>query len=154
MILRASSVCVPDPSNDDWTFRAAATYEQKPFRDAEYRFQLGFSARHNETGLNLTAAASGGEATDGRDGSAYVIKGGWLTNLNSLGYTAFSIDRLSVSNAIQEGDQADSVGFFVQQRWDSIGLDFYAGFRRYEVERPDIDLRPLDVLALGALYTF
>ena len=142
------------PSNDEWTFRAAATYEQKPFRDFEYRSQLGFSVRHNKTGLNLTAAASRGETTDGREGSGYVIKGGWLTNLNSLGHTAFSIDYLSVSDAILQGDQADSIGFFVQQKWNSMGLDLYAGFRKYEVERPDIDLRPLDVLALGAMYSF
>ena len=142
------------PSIDEWTFRAAATYEQKPFRDFEYRSQLGFSARHNKTGLNLTMAASRGETTDGSEGSGYVIKGGWLSNLNSLGHTAFSIDYLSVSDAVLQGDQADSIGFFVQQKWDSIGLDLYAGFRTYKVERPDIDLRPLDVLALGAMYSF
>jgi hypothetical protein len=59
-----------------------------------------------------------------------------------------------VSDAILQGDQADSIGFFVQQKWNSMGLDLYAGFRKYEVERPDIDLRPLDVLALGAMYSF
>jgi hypothetical protein len=142
------------PSNDAWRFRAVATYQRKPFRDIEDRFDLGVSARHNKTGLNLTMVASRGETTDGREGSGYVIKGGWLTNLNSLGHTAFSIDYLSVSDAILQGDQADSIGFFVQQKWDSIGLDLYAGFRTYEVERPDIELRPLDVLALGAMYSF
>ena len=59
-----------------------------------------------------------------------------------------------VNDAIQVGDQANSVGFFVQQRWNSMGLDLYAGVRRYEVERPDVDLKPLNVLALGAIFTF
>jgi hypothetical protein len=142
------------PSNDEWTFRAAATYQQKPYRDVEERTSLGFSVRHNETGLNLTASAARGEASDGREGTGDVIKVGWLTNLTNVGYTAFSIDYLSVSDALQEGDEADSIGIFVQQKWNSVGLDLYAGFRRYEVQRPDIDLRPLDVLALGAIYSF
>ena len=33
--------------------------------------------------------------------TGYVIKGGWLRNLSSLGYTAFSIDREWVNDAIQ-----------------------------------------------------
>jgi len=35
-----------------------------------------------------------------------------------------------------------------------ISLDFYGGFRKYEVKRPDIDLKPLNVLAVGAIYSF
>ena len=54
----------------------------------------------------------------------------------------------------QDDDEADSIGFFVQQNWEAVGLDLYGGFRRYEVERPDIDLKPINVFALGAMYTF
>jgi hypothetical protein len=42
----------------------------------------------------------------------------------------------------------------VQQKLDSVGLDLYGGFRRYEVERPDIDLRPMNVFVLGTIFTF
>jgi hypothetical protein len=141
-------------SNDDWTFRAVSTYQWKPYRDVKYKFDLGGSARHNGTGVNLTAGGTQGEATDGRQVTGYVIKGGWLRNLSSLGYTAFSIDLEWVNDALPVGDQANSVGLFVQQRWNSMGLDLYAGVRRYEVERPDVDLKPLNVLALGAIFTF
>ena len=141
-------------SGDDWTFRAATTYQHKPFRDIEDRIDLGFSARHNATGISLTAAIARGKATNGREGTGYVVKGGWLTNLNSLGSTAFSLDYTTGNDAILDGDEVESIGLFALQKWDEVGLDLYAGFRKYEVKRPDIDLKPLDVLALGAIYSF
>ena len=95
-----------------------------------------------------------GEVTDGREGTGYVVKGGWLTNLNSLGHTAFSLDYTTGSDAILAGDDVESIGFFALQKWNEIGLDFYGGFRKYEVKRPDIDLKPLNVLAVGAIYSF
>ena len=142
------------PSNDNWTIRAAATYQHKPFQDLDARYDLGFAARHNETGLNINIGLVGGEARNGRDPSAYIVKAGWLANLNSLGYTAFSADFSAGSNARLDGDEAESVGLFVQQKLDSVGLDLYGGFRRYEVERPDIDLRPMNVFVLGTIFTF
>jgi hypothetical protein len=142
------------PSHDNWTIRAAATYQHKPFQDIDDRYDIGFAARHNETGLSINVGLVGGEARDGRDLSAYIIKAGWLTNLNSLGYTAFSADFSSGSDARLADDEAESIGLFVQQKLDSVGLDLYGGFRRYEVERPDIDLRPMNVFALGAIFTF
>lgn len=142
------------PTNDNWTIRAAATYQHKPFQDVDDRYEIGFSARHNETGLNLTTGLVSGEARDGRDLSAYIIKAGWLTNLNSLGYTAFSADYSFGSDARLTGDEAESIGIFVQQKWDALGLDLYGGLRRYDVDRPDIALKPMNVFAMGAMYTF
>jgi len=141
-------------SEDYWTFRAAMTYEHKPFRDVENRITLGFSARHNITGLSLTAAVAEGNALNGREGTGYVVKGGWLTNLNSFGSTAFSLDYTTGNDAILDDDEAESIGLFVLQKWDQIGLDIYGGFRKYEVKRPDIDLKPLDVLVMGVIYSF
>jgi hypothetical protein len=142
------------PTNDNWTIRAAATYQHKPFQDVDDRYEIGFSARHNETGLNLTTGLVSGEARDGRDLSAYIIKAGWLTNLNSLGYTAFSADYSFGSDARLTGDEAESIGIFVQQKWEALGLDLYGGLRRYDVDRPDIALKPMNVFAMGAMYTF
>ena len=142
------------PSNDNWTIRAAATYQHKPFQDIDDRYDIGFAARHNDTGLNINVGFVGGKTADRRDPSAYVIKAGWLANLNNLGYTAFSVDFSSGSDARLADDEVESLGLFVQQKLDSVGLDLYGGFRRYEVERPDIDLRPMNVLALGAIFAF
>jgi hypothetical protein len=141
------------PSNDDWTIRAAATYQHKPFQDLDYRVELGLSARHNRTGLSLTTGLLFGDAS-GRDASGYIVKAGWLTNLTSLGSTAFSADFSSGSDIRLPDDDSESVGFFVQQKLDAVGLDVYGGYRRYKVDRPDFDLRPLKVVVLGAMYTF
>jgi len=142
------------PWNDDWSIRAAVTYEHKPFRDVDDRVNLGLSARHNGSGLSLTVGVGRAEATDGRTGTGYVVKGAWLGTLTSFGSTAFSLDYASSSDVIQEEDQAATFGIFAQQKWDSIGLDIYAGFRRYDVTRPDINLKPLNVLAFGVIYSF
>jgi hypothetical protein len=142
------------PSHDDWSIRAAATYEHKPFRDVDDRVNLGVSARHNGTGLSLTVAAGRTEAMDGRTGTGYVLKGGWLGTVTSFGSTAFSVDYGSASDVIQEEDQAATFGVFAQQKWDAIGLDIYTGFRRYDVTRPDIELKPLNVLAVGVMFSF
>ena len=142
------------PLYDDWAIRVAATYQHKPFRDIQNRFDLGFSARHNETGLNLTIGLTRGKATDGREATGYVTKAGWLTHLNSLGYTAFSVDYSSGNSIFEEGDQTSSYGVFAQQKWDTVGVDLYGGIRRYDVTRTDIALKPLKVFVLGVIYSF
>lgn len=141
-------------SDDDWSIRAAATYEHEPFRDVDDRVNLYGSLRHNRTGLSLTAVIGRAQERDGRTGAGFVVKGGWLTSLTSIGPTAFSIDYGSLRDVIEEGDQAGSFGVFAQQKWDSIGLDIYAGFRRYGVTRPDIDLQPLHAVAFGVILSF
>ena len=158
MLVRSNA---PDPvqfylklSHDDWTIRAVATYQHEPFSGLDDCADLGLSARHNDKGLNLTIGLSRASREDGEDASGLIIKGGWLASLNSLGYTAFSIDHSVMNDAILEGDKAESIGFIALQKWDSIGLDLYAGYRKYDVTRPDIDLKPLNFLALGAIYTF
>jgi hypothetical protein len=142
----------PTPGN--WTVRATATYQHEPYRDFDDRIELGASARHEGTGLSLTAGFADSEGIDRREGRAYVLKGGWLTHLNRLGPTAFSIDFVSGKNAIQEGDRSESWGLFGVQKWNATGLDFYLGYREYEVERPDLDLEPLRVSVFGLLYEF
>ena len=72
----------------------------------------------------------------------------------NLGYTAFSIDYSLGNDILFQQDKAQSLGFFVLQKWDSVGVDFYAGFRNYNVKRQDIDLKPLDIFSLGVMYTF
>jgi hypothetical protein len=142
------------PTVENWTIRAAATYQHKPYQDLDHRFELGASARHDASGLSLTAGWIHGEALDERDLEAYIIKAGWLAELNSLGPTAFSIDYSTGSDARLAGDEARSFGIFAQQKWEALGLDLYGGYRRYTVDRPDINLRPMDVLVFGGIYTF
>jgi hypothetical protein len=44
------------------------------------------------------------------------------------------------------------VGVFALQTWNEIGLQLYGGYRRHEARRLDSGLKPLYILALGAIY--
>ena len=142
------------PTLENWTLRASAVYLHKPYLELDQRIEAGVSARHKNTGLSLTVAAGYGNRLDGETASGYVGKIGWLTNLNSLGRTAFSVDYARNENARVIGDRGQSVGLFVYQNWDRVGLDFYAGYRQYDVKRPDISLNPLDIFVVGGIFTF
>jgi len=142
------------PTFANWTLRSAVTYLNKPFQGLDDRIELGVSARHNNTGLSLTIGGAYGNRTDGETSLGYVGKIGWLANMNSLGSTAFSLDYAKAYDVRLVGDSGKSVGLFAYQKWDKVGLDFYAGYRQYEVKRPDIDLYPLNIFVLGIIFGF
>jgi len=142
------------PTLAKWTLRSAATYLHKPYQGLDDRIELGVSARHNDTGLSLTIAGGYGNRTDGETASGYVGKIGWIMNMNSLGSTAFSLDYARNHDARLLGDSGKSTGLFAYQKWDKVELDFYAGYRLYEVKRPDIELYPLNIFVLGVIFGF
>jgi len=142
------------PSLNDWSIRAAATYEQEPFGDVEHRGGLLISSRHNNTGLSLTAGIVLAKKINGEIATGYVIKGGWIISIDSLGHTALSVDYGNSNDVRLTGDRADSFGIFALRKWNSFGLDLYMGYRNYYVRRPDIDLYPLQVMVFGVIYTF
>ena len=74
--------------------------------------------------------------------------------MNSFGSTAFSIDYAMNYDVRLLGDRGKSVGLFVYQNWDKVGLDLYAGYRIYDVKRPDIDLYPLNIFVVGIIFSF
>lgn len=77
-----------------------------------------------------------------------------MTDLVSLGKTASSLDYYKVRDARLEGDETQSFGVFAVQEWPDNGLDSYWGYRLYDVKRPDIVLKDLDIVALGAALNF
>lgn len=138
----------------NFTLVGGAAYQDKPFLGIDRRYDAGASVLHNPTGLNLTVGGSRERLASGRNSSTYVIKAGWLADLVSLGKTAFSVDYYSVSDLRLDGDEGDSYGIFAVQKWPEYGLDLYAGLRRYEVDRPDVALKDLDVYAIGVGFNF
>jgi len=141
-------------ATQDWTIVGGASFQNKPFEGIEQRRDAGISVRHNSTGLNLTIAGTNEDLTAGRDANSYIVKAGWLADIVDIGKTAFSVDFTRVSDLRIEGDEAESIGLFAVQKWPDFGLDFYAGYRRYDVSRPDIQLKNLNVLALGVAFGF
>jgi len=142
------------PSLAGWTFRAAVTYLNKPYQELDNRMEVGISTRHNDSGLSLTLAGGFGDRTDGGTASGFVGKIGWLMDLNSLGYTAVSLDYVNNKDARLLGDHSSSFGLFIYQKWIKGGLDFYAGYRNYDVELPDLDINPLDIIVVGGILSF
>jgi hypothetical protein len=142
------------PTLAQWTLRSAATYQHEPSQDFDDRLDIGVSARHNDTGLSLTIGVVRAKRTDGETASGYVSKLGWLTNINDLGSTAFSLDYSDGTDTRIIGDRSKSMGLFAYQKWDKVGLGFYAGYRQYEVKRPDIDLYPLNIFVVGVNFGF
>lgn len=138
----------------DWTMVAGASYQNKPFMGFDHRYDAGLSVRHDPTGLNLTIAGSKEQLAAGRHAYGYVIKAGWLADLLSIGKTAFSLDYYSASNLRVAGDEAESYGLFAVQKWPAYGLDIYAGYRRYMVDRPDVALGDLDIYVVGVGFNF
>lgn len=139
---------------EDFQVVGALTYHRKPFLDINERWDAIISARHTATGLNLTVGGLSERLENGFRTKSFAIKGGWLTNLISQGQTAFSAD-FSTGKDIRIGDdEAKSFGLFAMQYWDKFGIRYYGGYRRYEIERPDIYLKPIQMFVFGALMQF
>ena len=76
------------------------------------------------------------------------------TNGYRSGKTAFALDFYQTRDVRVDDDRGNSFGFVAVQKWPTYGLDFYVGLRRYDVDRSDIDLRPLLVVPLGVALSF
>ena len=138
----------------NWTFVGGVSFQNKPFSGIDRRQDAVVSVRHTNTGLNLTIGGVKEDLTGGRDANTFLVKAGWLTDLVSLGKTAFSIDYYEVNDLRLPGDKAESIGLFAVQKWPEYGVDFYGGFRRYDVKRSDINLKDLNLVTLGIALNF
>jgi hypothetical protein len=151
---RWDAACRYYPAFDKWNLRAAATYQHKPLLEIEHRGDLGLSVRHEGTGLSLTGALVRGRTRSGRDATGHVLKAGWICKAVALGATALSIDSGRTNDTMLAGDRAESIGVFAQQNWDAVQVVFYAGYRMYDVRRPDISLSRLHTIVTGAMLAF
>lgn len=142
------------PKIDGWTLLGAVAYQHEPFGNVDRRYDGALSARHDGTGLNLTVGMAEERLAGGRDARSYAVRGGWLADLNSLGKTAFAVDYYRQNDLRLANDKATSIGFVVMQKWVEHRFDFYAAYRVFEVSRPDIALRDLDVFYIGAALSF
>ena len=143
----------PQPFGD-WKFVAGGSYQDRPFERIDRRWDAAASVLHSPTGLNLTVGGSIDKLVVGRDANSWLVKAGWLADLFSIGKTAFTVDYTETTDWRLDGDEAKSVGLFAVQKWPDFGIDFYLGYRVYKVDRPDIDLKDLDVVAAGAVLNF
>ena len=145
---------VKPKSSGEWKLVAGGSYQHKPFLGIDQRFDAAVSVMHILTGFNLTIGGSIDRLTSERNASSFIMKAGWLADLVSLGKTAFSIDYYNTNDLRLEGDKAESIGIFGVQKWPDYGLDFYLGYRNYGITRSDINLKDLNILAMGVVFNF
>lgn len=143
----------PEPT-ENWTVVGGASFQNEPFVGIDERFDAVISFLNEPTGINLTVGGAKEWLDVGREANTYIVKAGWLTDIFTIGKTVFSTDYYQANDVRVDGDKAESVGVFAVQAWPAYGLSYYAGYRRYDVSRPDIDLKALNVVALGVVLSF
>lgn len=109
-----------------------------------------FSLLHTVSGLNLTLSGGLKEYRLRRDATNLYAKLGWLTNLTSLGYTAFGVDYTRSEELAQSGDKGYSVGAAVVQTFEKIATELYLQYRVYSLERA-AGSSPVSDISIGTL---
>lgn len=142
------------PKVENFVVSLGSSYQQKPFGDVDWRFDIGGGIRHEATGLNVSGGFSRQEFQGGRQSDSFVVKVGWLASLVPLGKTAFSADYARNKDIRATEDDGTSVGVFVVQDWDPYGFKFYAGSRVYDITYPGFETDRLWVFPVGAIFTF
>ncbi|XDA97412.1 porin [Sulfitobacter sp. LCG007] len=107
---------------------------------------------HKATGLNVTLAAGDKRSGDGR----YVFtKLGWITDLVSVGQTAFAVDYYNGQDFAVAGSDSDSWGIEAVQQFEKQGLEAYVGYRVYAFDdNAGSDYEDIRSLLLGARWKF
>lgn len=137
----------------DIRVRAAAAYAQTLTAD---RISGSVSAFHTPTGMNLTFA-SGSDDLDGSDrdpGFNYIKLGYQTKELLKAGTTSFAVDYYDGQNQNVDGSSSESVSLFMVQKVDAWNTEFYGGYRTYDVTTPTTNFQDVDVVFVGARFTF
>ena len=142
------------PSIENFTFVVASAYQNKPFGDIAWRWDIGGGVRHESSGINLSGGFVKQEVAGGRISDNFTVKAGWLASLFDIGNTAVSIDYTLNQNIRRSGNDAMSIGAIVFQNWDPYGFKFYTGARLYDITMPGVETDRILVFPLGALFSF
>lgn len=142
------------PSISGWNIRTAITYQSQPYGDVDHQVYFAFSTRQISTGLTLTTALTAGKTSDDRYPRGYLIKTGWKNQISKHGNTAFTIDFSNGIDPLKSGEKTQSVGVFVNQEISKGNLNFYTGYRSYQVSNSGESINPLGTYTFGAIYSF
>ncbi len=119
------------------------------------RFAGSWSTLHDASGVSLTVASGFDDADIVATPYNVYAKLGWDTRLLKVGDTGFGVDYTWTENVSAAGDQGQSVGIAAVQSVDRFGLQTYAQFRWYGVDRGvGPSFNDIFVGTLGALVRF
>jgi hypothetical protein len=124
---------------------------------ADWRLDGALGILHKPTGLNLTggAARTGFKDRDRRSKSTgFIVRGGLRRNWFGFGETKTAIDYSRTWDITQDGDRATSAGAFLFQEVNDWNMEFYTGYRWYDLDRVDLRLDNIYVWTLGARFWF
>lgn len=127
----------------DWTgvdFGPFTTLGALSIRDpneenVDFRLAGSFSALHNPTGLSLTLSGGRDETNNGDNPFNIYGKVGWDAALLDIGPTGFGVDATYSENISGEGDVGISFGLAAIQLIEDYGIEFYAQFRYFDLDR-------------------
>ncbi len=140
----------------DFDVTSAISYQNEangPFSD--WRGDGGVGILHVPTGLNVTGGLAVQQASDdGRQSEGFIVRPGWRQKWFDIGETKVAADYQRSWDITAEGDKATSIGAFVMQDIDPWGLQLYAGYRNYDLDRDDIRLDDIHVFTVGAALNF
>jgi hypothetical protein len=134
----------------DFQFAGASSYSKNAYGLVDWRGDAALSTLHKPSGVNLTVGGSVSEPKRGeKNWSAYIVKGGWRTDWFDFGETCMSADFSRNFDVSSEDEDGTSIGAFIVQNVDDWLLQFYTGYRYYNLDRDELDTKPIHVPTLG-----
>jgi hypothetical protein len=140
---------------EQWKLQSFVSIENRPTQIFEDRYVLGASLKHLVSGFSLTGLYTIADLLE-EDWNAkgFSLKIGHEKKYISQGTTSFSLDFGKGYDITTLGEYTTNFGAFAQQKFDSINLDLYLGYRRYSISSTSDDLHPLQTYTLGMLFNF
>lgn len=111
----------------------------------------------HKSGFNFAAGTGKGDDSDStREAQSFAYgKVGYIAqDLFRFGAAHFSVDYGRYDNAAANNDEGTAMGFQFVQSLDDFGTELYAGYRRYELDRPGSSFDDIDVVLAGARVKF
>jgi predicted porin len=131
---------------ENWKFAAAASYANPQAQRNDIDDQVNGSASIlHSSGLNLTLAGAVADLRhdeENPDGSSrsddpkyMYAKLGYRSNFFKFGETRFSVDFARSDDRDQDRDEATSIGAALVQDLSQWGMEYYLGYRWYDLDR-------------------
>ncbi len=140
------------------TVAGAVAYANSDSRDAagfDFNDQVNGSVSvRMENGFNVTLAAGTRDQKNNVDTTFYYGKLGYITKLNSLGTTAFSIDYFTQDDMNVKGAEGDAYGAWIVQVVDAMATDLYAGVRNHQYKTSTVNYHDSLAIMTGARVRF
>lgn len=106
-------------------------------------------------GVSLTGAVGTRDVdSGGEDPIFYYVKLGYTFDALDFGSTSVALDYTAVDDLNQDGDEFQSYGVFLVQKFDDVGSEFYLGVRNHELDRTGSSFDDISTVLTGGRVKF